>query len=462
MGWRGAVGLAAMLISAAVPAGAGEPGGAPRTTAAGLARGAELFRAECAGCHGLEGDGNGVADPEMQPRPRDLRSGKFKLRSTMARSPITQAELVTTITRGIPGTSMPSFGFLDEADRETLAEFVASLARLPEEDRADDLDIPPEPAASAERLAEGERLYADLGCPACHGDEGRGDGGAAPYLKDEWGSRTQPRDLTLGSFKGGDSGVDLYRRFAIGMPGTPMPSYADLIGPEQMWSLVMYVQSLHRPRVTPAADLVERGRMLFEEKACLACHSLPAAAEGDGRRGGAVGPPLDRASKKLDPAWVERYLRAPRAAGKIYPSFPYRMPDLDLDEAQVGAVRAYIASVLGRQPKSSVAPTPVVAPAARLRGRVLYAAACASCHTLGTFAASAAVEQRGPDLDRAAERLDYAFVVAHAGGTPSGEQFEAGAGHGGLRTDDARAVAEFIWSESRRTLQAPRRGGEKG
>src|SRR5262245_51973358 len=104
-GLRVALALASLLWTG--PAGAAQP------TPEALASGKQLFAAECAGCHGVNGDGKGVADAEMQPRPRDLTSGKFKLRSTRATAPISDDELLATITNGIPGTAMPSFRFLD-------------------------------------------------------------------------------------------------------------------------------------------------------------------------------------------------------------------------------------------------------------------------------------------------------------------------------------------------------------
>ena len=469
MGWgclrRGSSGaFAAAVAGALVPSPA--TGGA-RTTPEGIARGAALFLAECAGCHGREGDGDGVADPEMQPRPRDLTSGKFKLRSTWARSPVTNAELLATITNGIPGTAMPSFRYLDSADREALAQFVAGIAGLPDTDEADVVEIPPEPPVTAERLAEGKQLYFDLGCPACHGDEGRGDGLAGPYLKDEWGSKTPPRDLTSAVYKGGDSDRDLYLRFSIGMPGTPMPSYADTVSPERMWSLVMYLQSIRRPPPPPPSDPVAWGRQLVEEKHCLACHSLPhrpshagdvaVAPRPSGRRGGAVGPGLDLAARKLNPTWTRSFLLEPRAHGKIYPAWPYRMPDLGLDAAQVDAIRAYLSSLLGRSPERTPSATPPIDDASRLRGRMLYAAACASCHSLGPFSATAPEERRGPGLDRAVERLDHDFIVEYLA-DPKRYDPVSGKERSNLRAEDLRAVVRFLWAE--RGLDAPRSGRE--
>jgi mono/diheme cytochrome c family protein len=425
----------------------------------------------------------------MQPRPRDLTSGKFKIRSTSPRSPVTQAELVRTITNGIPGTAMPSFRFLTEGDRRALAEYVASLAKLPSEDKAEAVAVPPEPPVTPERLAEGKQLYSDLGCAACHGEQGRGDGAAAPYLKDEWGSKTPPRDLTREPYKGGDSDRDVYLRFAAGMPGTPMPSYADTIAPEKVWSLVMYVQSLRLPQpAATAGDQVARGKELLAQKHCLACHTLPeGSSQGAGvtpadggrqtadrvetagggrdsqatvlpdrrRRGGSLGPPLDLAARQLNLTWAREFLLRPREQGKIFPAFPYRMPDLGLTPAEVDAILAYLAAAAGRAYDARAAPTPRIETAELVRGRALFAVSCAACHHLAGGPPTAPSEQQGPSLARARQRLDFDFMLAYVA-DPRRYNPRAVMTPTHLRPDDVGAIAAFVWTQQPRVTSRVR------
>jgi len=96
-----------------------------------------------------------------------------------------------------------------------------------------------------ERVARGKQLYADAECLACHGDRGRGDGKSAPELKDNQQLPIQATDLTRPRrFKNGRRPEDVYRTLMTGFAGTPMPSYADALAPEQAWDLVFYVLSL--------------------------------------------------------------------------------------------------------------------------------------------------------------------------------------------------------------------------
>ena len=87
------------------------------------------------------------------------------------------------------------------------------------------------------------------------GERVRLDAGAAPWLAG-WrgagaeafhaqGFPTSARDLTDPStFRAGRSGADLYRRVAIGIPGTPMAAFLGGTGEHDPWDLVHYVRSL--------------------------------------------------------------------------------------------------------------------------------------------------------------------------------------------------------------------------
>jgi mono/diheme cytochrome c family protein len=91
-----------------------EPGDRPQSAAT-----RELFLANCATCHGEEGDGEGVTD--LDRKARSFRAGGFSFGNT--------PETVTrTITTGIPGTPMPAFGEALEAQQlEDLALYVIEL-----------------------------------------------------------------------------------------------------------------------------------------------------------------------------------------------------------------------------------------------------------------------------------------------------------------------------------------------
>lgn len=243
-----------------------------------LAPGEKAYFAQCAGCHGLEGDGSGPAATYLDPRPRNLRKGLFKFKSTESGSRPLRADLFRTVTRGLAGSAMPTFRLLSEERRWDIVEYVRYLAirgefeqlmldvawedeELPDaaeileivQDRWDPKDLravfptvaeTPRDPASVER---GRALFLDRStavCFTCHGEGGRGDGPSAEEFKDGWGYPIQPRDLTLGVFRAGDEGRDLWLTIANGIGGTPMPSFLGALTGEQIWDLVHFVQFL--------------------------------------------------------------------------------------------------------------------------------------------------------------------------------------------------------------------------
>ncbi len=100
--------------------------GAVASDRLGLHRG--LYREHCAHCHGISGDGAGPTASFLNPYPRDFRLGKFKFKSTGLSQPPTDDDLQRILQEGIPGTAMPSFRLLDEAEIDALVDYVKFLS----------------------------------------------------------------------------------------------------------------------------------------------------------------------------------------------------------------------------------------------------------------------------------------------------------------------------------------------
>jgi uncharacterized membrane protein len=73
---------------------------------------------------------------------------------------------------------------------------------------------------------------------------GDGDGPRAGELTDDFDRPIRPSDFTRGLFKTGAEPAGIYRTLVTGLDGTPMPSYADAYGPEEVWAISYYVRSL--------------------------------------------------------------------------------------------------------------------------------------------------------------------------------------------------------------------------
>jgi len=209
----------------------------------------QLYTTECRICHGPEGRGDGDAAYLLFPKPRDFTRGQFKVRSTPTGEPPTDDDLFHTVSNGLPGSAMPGFARLSEEQRRELVAYVKQLAGITAPPRAT-ITVPDPPPLSDALLARGKLMYNDVGCEACHGATGRGDGESAPTLKDERGYPAPPNDFTRGIYKGGGTLEDIYLRFQSGMAGTPMPSYEGTFEREEdNWALAYYVKSLGGPKV---------------------------------------------------------------------------------------------------------------------------------------------------------------------------------------------------------------------
>ncbi len=256
------------------------------------ADGKRFFRTLCAGCHGPDGEGDGVAARTMFPPPRDLTAGVYRFRSTASGTLPTRDDMLRTVTEGLPGTEMPSWG--PQLKDDQLRSLVLYLERLSPrfdleprrpEDVLVDLDSLVPPESTPELVERGKVIYERMKCAACHGEGGRGDGEAASQYGRKNGSDTEVFDFTQGVYKGGASAESLYRTFVTGLDGTPMPSYVDsLPDDEDRWALAQYVLSLTR----------ERGLLFYLSERPTwyepaAPRSGKAARTGDRPRGGGAG-----------------------------------------------------------------------------------------------------------------------------------------------------------------------------
>lgn len=120
-----------------------------------LARGKRLYQAQCAQCHGPQGNG-GTGANLAQPRLNRATS---------------EEALIRIMRDGIAGTDMPPSPALNERELWLTAAFVRKLGDVPVE------EVPGDPQ-------RGERIFRGKGgCGACHTIEGRG-GRYGPELGD--------------------------------------------------------------------------------------------------------------------------------------------------------------------------------------------------------------------------------------------------------------------------------------
>lgn len=227
-----------------------------------LFRGQQIYQVNCAVCHGVDGDGNGPAASMFRIRPRDFRSGVFKFRSTPSGSLPTDDDLLRTVTHGLRWTGMIGRADLGDNDRRAAIQYIKTFSpRFMKEKPGKPLDVPTAPPKTQAILDQGKRVYSESGCNACHGEQGRGDGPSAGDLKDDWGWRIWPSDLTWRPLKRGSDIRETYLTLVTGLSGTPMPSYASSLSSQQTWALVYYLESL-----VPPDHRLDPNQLLGEER----------------------------------------------------------------------------------------------------------------------------------------------------------------------------------------------------
>jgi cytochrome c oxidase cbb3-type subunit 2 len=207
--------------------------------------GKRIYREDCAACHGEKGDGKGPEAHKFTTKPRDFTRGIYKFRSTPSGSLPTDEDIFRSIARGVRGTGMLAQLQLSAKERWAVTEYLKNFSsRFSDEQSPKPISIPPKPSSSPQLIAVGRSTYTESGCAQCHGVDGRGNGSSAKDLKDDWGNPISPADLTLKPFKSGPDPEDLYRTISTGLNGTPMPSYADALKPDERWALVLYIFSI--------------------------------------------------------------------------------------------------------------------------------------------------------------------------------------------------------------------------
>lgn len=104
------------------------------------------------------------------------------------------------------------------------------------------VEIPPR-TPSLERGAE---LYRRE-CAGCHGEDGRGDGGAGRALD------PPPSNLTDHVTLADVTPLAFYQRITIGVAGTAMPAYETRLPAEDRWALALYATTLRQ--ATPSGEV---------------------------------------------------------------------------------------------------------------------------------------------------------------------------------------------------------------
>lgn len=151
--------------------------------------------------------------------------------------------------------------------------------------------VPADPTASftAADLASGKQLFIGH-CAPCHGIDGSGGRGA---------------NLNVPKLKRAASNAAFFDLVQTGIEGTAMDAAWQLSDAE-IWRVVGYVRTLGRTAVAPLPGDAARGRLVYQQQACLGCHIIQGA-------GSSFGPELTAIGAQRSPAYLRDSVVNPSA-----------------------------------------------------------------------------------------------------------------------------------------------------
>ncbi|HHH48331.1 MAG TPA: c-type cytochrome [Gammaproteobacteria bacterium] len=185
--------------------------------------GGELYRENCAICHGDAGDGKTATQGGLTPRPRDFTSPEAAME-------LTRERMIYAVTNGRRGTAMMAHkGRFTPAEIEAVVDYVRdTFMREPAEVEEDAVAEPP-------LLRLGEAVYTQ-NCSVCHGDQGN----TAYWARN--GLRPPPRDFTGDEAKSILTRQRMITSVTYGRPGTGMQSFKSRLSDQEIEAVVSYIR----------------------------------------------------------------------------------------------------------------------------------------------------------------------------------------------------------------------------
>ena len=221
-------------------------------------RGADLFKRNCASCHGDQGNTAIWARSGLNPAPRDFTTQQ-------AARELTHERMIDSVTNGRPGTAMMSFTRkLSADDIQTVVSYIrrefmdlddvteALVAQAPAADpdkasTATKKAMPPVqvstgPADMSKPMpgnlksdkAWGKDFYMN-NCFVCHGKKGDGKGPRSHFIT------PRPRNFTSDESRDSYNRPRLFNAIKNGKRGTVMPAWGTVLDDQQIANVAEFV-----------------------------------------------------------------------------------------------------------------------------------------------------------------------------------------------------------------------------
>jgi mono/diheme cytochrome c family protein len=249
--------------------------GAKFVTAATLNSGKTTYTEFCMPCHGVDGDGKGVASKGMKVPPRDFTTGIYKFGNVLSGELPHDSHLFTILDKGLHGTAMLPWDLTTD-QKEAVVQYIKTFAPKVWEGKDKELgaevELIKDPygmAHSSAAIAKGKSIYhGEANCQSCHRayiglkelgvlmEEDPREIDMEVYTQKaqetEWGFQNIPPDFTWDTVRSATTVEELAVRLAAGVGGTSMPAWKDTITDDQIWAVAYYVKSLMDMKDTQA------------------------------------------------------------------------------------------------------------------------------------------------------------------------------------------------------------------
>ena len=258
--------------------------GGKYVTADTLNKGKEIYTEYCMACHGVKGDGKGVASKGMKVPPRDFRLGLIKFGDRMAGEIPHDKAIFKTLKEGLRGTAMLPWD-LSKGQMDAVWQYIKTFAPKTwigkDKKIGEKVHLSKDPyglARKSSAIAKGREVYhITASCQTCHRSYVTPDelnqmsmkvnGEAAEWDEEfnrlkpqesEYEAMTLPPDFTWDPIRSADSIEELAFRIAAGVGGTTMPAWKDTIEDEEIWAVSYYIKHLMEMRNRPERKVLMR------------------------------------------------------------------------------------------------------------------------------------------------------------------------------------------------------------
>jgi len=219
-----------------------------------LEKGKNTYTANCAVCHGDDGNGAMWTKTSLNPPPRDFTT-------LQALESLSRSRMITSVTHGRPNTAMMSFtqrlsaediGAVVDYIRTTFVGRVRAVQTPPANvaghrhgHGATSVPASPLPVVAADMALPfanglvgdseaGRQFYMD-NCFTCHGQEGDGNGPRSNFI------RPKPRDFLHADSRRSLNRPALYKAISMGKQGTVMPAWSKVLNEQQIVNVAEFV-----------------------------------------------------------------------------------------------------------------------------------------------------------------------------------------------------------------------------